>query len=238
MKCPNCSKAMTRMKLDGRQGTGLEIDVCQECQAFWFDQFESLQLSPASTLRLMKLIGERSATAPSAFSQDMTCPRCPGRLRSVQDMQRNTRFNYYRCENSHGRLIRFVEFLREKDFIRPLSPQQIAELREHIQIVNCSQCGAPVDLALRSACIHCGAPLSMLDMKRSQELLTQLQNASQPKEIDPDLLLSLLRAKREVEASLGDPGSEPRWWQEAASGGLVQACLGYLARRLAKTGTF
>jgi len=34
---------------------------------------------------------------------------------------------------------RLRDFLREKDFIHPLSPQQINELRKNIQIVKCSQ---------------------------------------------------------------------------------------------------
>jgi len=227
---------MTAMKLEGRHRAGIDIDVCQDCQAFWFDQFESLQLSPASTLRLMKLIGERSAAAPATFLPEMSCPRCSARLRSVQDMQRSTRFSYFRCDKRHGRLIRFLEFLREKDFIRPLSAQQIAELRQHVQIVNCSQCGAPVDLAYKSACTHCGAPLSMLDMKRSEELLDQLKNASQPKEIDPALPLSLLKAKREVEMAFGGLEHDAGWWRDVPSAGLVQACLGSVARWFTKGG--
>jgi hypothetical protein len=236
MKCPNCPAEMTRMKLDGHHGTDLEIDVCWSCQVFWFDRFESLQLSPASTLRLMKLIGERSPVGLMAFSEEMFCPRCSSRLLSTRDMQRNTRFTYFRCTNGHGRLIRFVEFLREKDFIRPLSPQQIAELRQRIQIVNCSHCGAPIDLAASSTCAHCNSPISMLDMKRSQELLEQLKQAFQPKDIDPTLPLELLKVKREVETSLGNVGYDSRWWDDAPSSGLVHACLGSLARWLSKAG--
>ena len=66
-------------------------------------------------------------------------------------MQRNTRFEYLRCPNGHGRLTTFVEFLKEKDFIRPLSARQIAELRESLQTINCSSCGAAVDLAASTA---------------------------------------------------------------------------------------
>src|SRR5262245_56016901 len=114
MNCPNCSTELTRMKLESHHGTGVEIDVCWDCQAFWFDKFESLQLSPASTLRLMKQIGERRPVALMPFSDQMQCPRCSSRLLLTHDMQRNTRFTYFRCTNNHGRLIRFVEFLREK----------------------------------------------------------------------------------------------------------------------------
>ena len=238
MKCPNCTGVMYPMKLEGHQGTGVEIDLCRQCQAFWFDRFESLHLAPASTLRLMKLIGESGGSAPALPSGEMHCPRCASKLLPTQDMQRNTRFSYFRCSNSsgHGRLIRFVEFLREKDFIRPLSSQQIAELRAHVQIVNCSNCGAAIDLASSSGCPHCGSPVSMLDMRQPQELLAQLRAGAQPKEIDPALPLALLKAKREVEASFGGIDINDDWWREASSGGLVQACLGSLARLLTKAG--
>jgi hypothetical protein len=236
MKCPNCSVELTHMGLEGHHGVGVEIDVCWDCQSFWFDKYESLQLSPASTLRLMKWIGERKPGALTPFSGNMPCPRCPSPLVATNDMQRNTRFSYFRCRNGHGRLTRFVEFLREKDFIRPLSPEQIAELREHVQMVNCSHCGAPIDLASASVCTHCGSPLSMLDMKRSQELLAQLETAARPKEIDPALPLTLLKAKRDLEISLGDVGADAGWWRDVSSGGLVHACLGSLASWLTKSG--
>jgi hypothetical protein len=238
MNCPNCSGAMDPMKLKGHQGKGVEIDMCWQCHAFWFDRFESLHLAPASTLQLMKLIGERGGSAPATLSAEMKCPRCARKLLPTQDMQRNTRFNYFRCSNSpgHGRLTRFVEFLREKDFIRPLSAQQVAELREHIQIVNCSHCGAAIDLASSSGCPHCGSPVSMLDMKQPEQMLAQLRALAQPREIDPALPLALLKAKREVNASFGGVDIDDDWWQNAASSGLVQACLGSLARLLTKAG--
>ena len=158
------------MTLDGHQGRPVAIDLCTGCQALWFDKYESLQLAPGSTLRLMKLIGESASRVPTQFSVSMRCPRCVQTLRQTQDMQRNTRFTYFRCLGGHGRFIRFFEFLREKNFISPLSEQQIGELRLHIQIVNCSSCGGPIDLAAGSLCPHCKSPVSVLDMKRPQEL--------------------------------------------------------------------
>src|SRR5262249_48091582 len=153
-------------------------------------------------LKLMKLIGENAASR-TPFSESMTCPRCEAGLLLTHDLQRSTRFTYFRCPNDHGRFIRFFEFLREKDFIRPLSPQQIAELRQNVQTVNCSSCGAPIDLSAGSTCRHCGSPLSMLDMKQSQQMLNQLQEAAAPKAVDPNLALKLAMAKREVEMWVG-----------------------------------
>ena len=226
---------MTAMTLDGHQGRPVSIDLCEECQAFWFDKYESLQIAPGSTLQLMKLIGERASPGATQLSQAMRCPRCSETLRQVQDMQRSTRFNYFRCASEHGRFIRFFEFLREKDFIRPLSGQQIGELRKQIQTVNCSNCGGPIDLAVGAVCAHCKTPVSMLDMKQPQQLLAQLRKAAVPKPVDPTLPLEMARAKRDVELLFGDKDANPGWLQNASSD-LVHACLSSVARWLRKSG--
>ena len=96
-------------------------------------------------------------------------------------MQRRTRFQYWRCDNGHGRLITFMDFLREKDFVRPLTPQQLEELRQNIQTINCSNCGAAIDLVEDSVCAHCGAAVSMLDLQQMARTVGQLQaSASGP----------------------------------------------------------
>src|SRR5262245_8232075 len=158
MTCPNCSAAMTQMTLEGHLSPPVEIDLCTACQAFWFDKYESLKLAPGSTLKLIKLIGEHSAPKPS-FSTKLQCPRCASDLKLTHDMQRSTRFTYWRCDNAHGRFIGFFDFLREKNFIRPLSAQEIDDLRKEVQTINCSNCGAPIDLASGSSCSHCGSPV-------------------------------------------------------------------------------
>lgn len=203
MKCPNCRIDMTTMALDGRLGLPLTVDVCAGCQAFWFDQFESIQLSPGSTLKLMKFIGEHSSPAKPSLRDSLECPRCEARLLPTHDMQRNMRFTYWRCADEHGRFTGFFDFLKEKNFIRPLSKQQIKELRQNIQIVNCSSCGAAIDLEKGSACSHCRSPISMLDMKQPQELLEQLKQAAEPKPPDPQLPAKLMMARLDVESSLG-----------------------------------
>ena len=138
-----------------------------------------------------------------------------------------------RCPKDHGRLITFVEFLREKDFIRPLSAQQIEELRRNVQIVNCSNCGAPIDLTNSSSCGHCGSPLSMLDMKRAGALVAELREADRPdRPIDPALPLRLARARREVEAAFASFERGPGWFDDVSQGGLVGAGLSALARWL------
>jgi len=184
----------------------------------------------------MKLIGEHSTKDKVSLSGRLECPRCASDLLQTHDMQRNTRFSYWRCDNGHGRFIGFFDFLKEKNFIRTLSPQQIADLRKKIQIVNCSNCGAPIDLTSATACTHCGSPISMLDMDQSEQLLNQLKHAAEPRPIDPALPLELLHAKRHVETLFGSHVSDDDWWADASSSGLVEAGLGVVARWLAKSG--
>jgi hypothetical protein len=232
MTCPNCSSTMTAVALEGHGGTKVAIDACTNCQMFWFDQRESLQLTPGSTLKLFALIGEHAAAAKSAAGGALRCPRCAVLLFSTHDRQGTTPFRYWRCNGGHGRLITFFDFLREKNFIRPLTQEQLKELRQNVQVVNCSNCGAPIDLTKDSACAHCHSPLSMLDMKQAESLVRQLREASEPRPIDPALPMELARARREVEASFASIDSGHDLWRSASSTGLVEAGLLVVARWL------
>jgi endogenous inhibitor of DNA gyrase (YacG/DUF329 family) len=232
MKCPGCSTEMTAMTLDGRLGKQITIDVCTACQAFWFDQFESLQLSAGSTLKLMKFIGEHSSPGKPSLPGTLSCPRCATPLRLAHNMQRNMPFTYSRCATDDGHFIAFFEFLKEKNFIHPLSPEQIKELRQNVQSVNCSNCGASINLESNSACPYCHAAISMLDMKQPQRMLEQLKQAAEPKPLDPTLPMKLASAKLELETSLADHDRGPEWWSDAGSYGLVQAGLNVVTRWL------
>ena len=160
---------MQRLTLDATLGKTLDVDVCTQCRAFWFEPFETIHLTPASTLMLFSLIA-KDAGASGAFPTVSHCPQCGQELRLTHDRQRNTPFTYYRCDAGHGRFTPFVDFLREKDFIKPLSPQQINELRQSVQTIHCGNCGAPIDLTRDSLCSHCGAALSMLDLSKVTRL--------------------------------------------------------------------
>ena len=237
MICPSCGAEMTAQTLDGHLGTTVSIDLCLPCQVFWFDTQESLRLSPGAVLMLFRIIGERALEARPAATSKPACPRCHVRLFPTHDRQRNTPFQYLRCPKDHGRLISFIEFLREKDFIRPLSAQQIADLRKSVPIVNCSNCGAPIDLAKSSACGHCGSPLSMLDLKQAGELVAALREADRTdRPIDPTLPLRLERARREVEASFASFERGESWFGDVTRGGLVGAGLSALGRWLKENG--
>jgi Zn-finger nucleic acid-binding protein len=236
MTCPNCGAAMSADTLTGHLGTSVSIDLCLACQMFWFDTHESLKLAPGAVLKLFRLIGEHALTSRAPTTHSPECPRCHIRLLQTHDQQRNTRFQYLRCPRNHGRLISFVDFLREKDFVRPLSPEQIAELRQNVQMVNCSNCGAPIDLTKGASCPHCGAPLSMLDLKRAGALVAELRESEQPRAIDPALPLELVRARREVEMAFAAFERGPGWFDDVSRGGLVGAGIRSLARWLKQQG--
>jgi len=164
MNCPGCAAAMTAITLAGHVGTTVDVDMCNSCQAFWFDRHESLQLSPGSILELFTLIAKHSSSDRSVLSSVLRCPRCGIQLLSTHDAQRDTKFQYWRCDNEHGRFITFVDFLREKNFIHPMTPRQLEELKQNIRVITCPNCGGPIDLTTASACSHCGSAVSFLDV--------------------------------------------------------------------------
>jgi hypothetical protein len=232
MNCPNCRGGMNALTLEGHYQRPVVIDLCESCQAFWFDGLESLQLQPASVLELFRLVGKAGGVR-AALSEGAACPRCRAGLAKTFDQQRNSRFEYLRCPAGHGRLTTFYNFLREKDFIRPLSTAQIEELRKNLRSINCSNCGAPVDLARGTACEHCKSPLSMLDVGQAEKLVAALQGkVAKAGDVDSALPLSLERAKRDVTTAFGAFERDPRWYSTASSDGLVNAAIGAFSRWL------
>src|SRR5229473_4142448 len=176
MKCPGCGTEMTPMTMEGRLGGQVAIDVCARCQAFWFDHFESLKLSPGSTLKLMKFIGEHSTPGKPSLPAVLHCPRCATTLRLAHDLQRNMPFTYWRCGTDDGHFISFFEFLKEKNFIHRLTPAQIQELRQNVQFVNCSNCGASINLESNSACPFCHSPPQSCNWKPPWPIMIAVRN--------------------------------------------------------------
>ena len=224
---------MVSRTFPAQQGTTVTIDLCEACQAFWFDGYESLQLSPGATLQLFQVIAAASAVARRPPAPVAPCPRCRAKLVPVTDMQRNTRFRYGRCQNGHGRFISFFDFLREKNFVKPLSTAQLDELRAQVQTLNCANCGAPVDLTVSDACAHCGSPLSFFDLKQAEAVVQELKKAEAPRApVDmASLSLDLIRARQQAEQAF--PLNERSGWaHEAATTGTVAAGVVAVARWL------
>ena len=168
---------MRQLTVEAVLGQMEVIDVCPACRAFWFEPFETIHLTSHSTLQLFQMIAENSAGAATPLPATMSCPACHQRLILTHDRQRTTAFEYWRCDVGHGRFTSFVNFLREKDFIRALTPQQIQELRQNIQMIHCANCGAPIDLTKDSACSHCGAPLAIVDMNKMKAMAAEVMKA-------------------------------------------------------------
>jgi hypothetical protein len=177
--CPNCREPMAAKPTPsfGAVPRDIEVDACTSCNLFWFDRAESMALTPQAVLSLFRFVGE-SGTARTPLHDAMTCPRCRHFLAFTHDIQRRTRFTYWRCTSGDGQLITFGQFLAAKDLIRPPSADELARLRATVRQVNCSQCGAPVDLATRSACAHCGAAIMLVDPDSIAKALKELESAA------------------------------------------------------------
>jgi hypothetical protein len=178
--CANCGDAMASLVLEAF-GTppSIEISACGSCSLFWFDRTENIRLTPKAVLELFQYIG-KAQRARDALASSFKCPVCFASLAVTQDLQRSTRFTYWRCLRDHGHLITFNQFLREKNFVRAPSPAELARLRATVRQIACSQCGAPVDLASESACAHCGAPIALIDPEGIAKTVDELESGSAP----------------------------------------------------------
>jgi hypothetical protein len=216
---------MQRAHLEGQLDRILDVDYCAACRVIWFDRGEDLQLSPPGTLALFEIVAQPgTAPTPADLSRSMRCPTCRARLLLTHDMQRATKFQYWRCPAGHGRLISYVDFLREKDFVRPLTPSEINKLRQTVGTVHCDNCGAPISLVRDTICGHCGSPVSILDPTQTARTIAQLQQQSASKisgENDDERLDAMIRAM-----AAGTPGESTR--------GMVNIGLRFVAELLAK----
>src|SRR5262245_52608118 len=119
--CSNCSSKMMAYTLPGHYNGSVEIVVCMDCNAIWFDHYESMALSPDGTVALFQLINERGGAATSAatkFSEGLRCVTCRDSMKITQDQVKGTRFAYQACRHGHGRFTTFYNFLAEKQFVR------------------------------------------------------------------------------------------------------------------------
>ena len=155
---------MTAQAVEAYSGVGpLEVGSCAACNLLWFDQSGSISLTPRAVLGLFQYIGEAAGNARTPLASTFRCPRCADALALTYDLQRATRFTYWRCAYDHGQLFTFNMFLREKNFIRSPTLAELNKLRETVRQISCSQCGGPIDLTKDTACTHCGAPIALVD---------------------------------------------------------------------------
>jgi len=191
---------MASRPLAGKYGQPLTLDLCFPCCALWFDGYESLLLAPGAILTLFTWIHEHRAECQPRPLVRPACPRCHTALVDTHDRQRHVEFRYWRCPGEHGRLTTFVEFLREKDFVRPLTAAEHADLAVRVGTVRCEGCGAPVDLEHGSICGHCGAPVATLDPANVERVVRELKAAEDKRHVvDPTLPARLAADRLEVD---------------------------------------
>jgi hypothetical protein len=68
----------------------------------------------------------------------------------------------------------FFEFLRSQNLVRGLTPQELDALKQKVVSLNCSSCGAPVDLRTATQCPSCGSGLAIVDPAHLGDALRQL----------------------------------------------------------------
>ena len=234
MQCPACSQTMHAEAFDGHYGRTVALDLCFTCAVIWFDGHESLALAPGAVLRMFTLIHEHQAERQPGALASPACPRCYAALTETHDVQRNVRFTYWNCLQRHGRLTNFVEFLREKSFVRPLAPAELAKLRENVQTIHCDGCGAPIDLEHGSTCTFCGAAVSTLDAHQVDKIVHELQAAEAERQtIDPALPARLVMDRLDVDRFYSEQNATAAGDRGSGSYGLVALGLASLAGFLA-----
>jgi Zn-finger nucleic acid-binding protein len=177
MNCPACKSAADEQGFEGVNGKRVLLDVCHTCHGLWFDTRENLQLSAKGVLHLFRQQHGRR-DQHHRLKEPLACPRCRAKLERAHDMARGNRYQYFRCPDGHGHFITFFQFLREKGIVRGLNPKEIAELKKHVQALQCSDCGGPISLARDSACPSCSAPLCILDPKALGSTLGDVKQAA------------------------------------------------------------
>lgn len=191
---------MDHQALEGKLGADVEVDICFPCHVLWLDKRESLQLSPGGTLELFRALNEHRDDPRHAIRDANACPRCGARLMLMNDIGQGGRFSYYRCP-AHGRLTPFSEFLKEKRFVRTLNPLEQEQLRAEVKQVQCSSCGAPVQLSEGFACGHCGSALTILDRDAVSRTLKELDAADAArKALSPEAAEARARAVAAMES--------------------------------------
>lgn len=223
INCPSCAAACSSAVFTTHLNTPVEIDICWPCHLIWFDHLESTSLSPQSVIDLFRRIHAHRDDQRNIVSLAPRCPISREKLLLTNDLGRGGRFSYYRSPKGHGRLISFVQFLREKSFIRTLNDHEITSLSATVKQIRCSSCGAGINIEVDHVCTHCGSPISVLDEKAVAKALADLDaKANRPRHVPPTT-----------------PTYTPSYqlreapWQEPSSSGITDLVLTGLAAILA-----
>jgi hypothetical protein len=190
----------------------VDLDLCFACRAIWFDPYESTALTPGAVIALFREIQSHAELAPRPMAVQCRCPRCRKTLLLAHDLQRSGPITYYRCPDGHGRVSTFVQFLREKSFVRSLTGAEIDQLRVHVAQVRCSSCGAPVNVERDAQCSYCRAPIAILDADAVERTLAELDAAERKRHhVDPHAAIDGLLAGKRIERRLAVVETAGSW---------------------------
>jgi hypothetical protein len=164
---------MKLIALDAAHSQAVDVDSCNTCQGFWFDQYESSRITAHSVVALFKEIHEHPPELGATVPQVLRCVRCQGKMVYAHDVNLHGTLRYYDCTKGHGRWISYAMFLREKGFVRTLRPPELNALKATIKIIRCDACGASVDIRQHDACNQCRSPLAILDAESVKKALAE-----------------------------------------------------------------
>jgi hypothetical protein len=199
--CPGCRLDTTPLALEGQYGRVIAIDVCRACNGVWFDGHEDLHLAPAGVVALFETMGQAATGARQAMLARKVCPRCQTGLLRSHDRVGDTRYEFFRCGQGHGRFMAFAAFLRARHFVRDLSAAEVRELGVRVAVIKCVNCGASVDVRTTSACAFCQSPVAVIDESQLARTLANLEAAAARRaSVDPSWPLRAAQARRQTEA--------------------------------------
>jgi hypothetical protein len=183
--CPNCRQPMQAQDFERVINGTVRVELCFPCAGIWFDHMASVELAPAAVIELFKEIQSHRDDARQPAANRLTCPRCDDVLVSTSDLSKAGRFSYFRCTRGDGRFTPFFQFLREKQFVRSLTPAELQRVRSQVRQICCSQCGAPIDLEHSNECRYCHAPVSFLDPGAVEKALQMWSEAENKNRVGP-----------------------------------------------------
>jgi hypothetical protein len=183
--CPSCRQPMQSHDFEQNYRGLVRIEFCLACAGIWFDHLASIQLAPGAVIELFKQIHSRAEAPRQPLARDLACPRCAGKLEVGFDLCKAGRFSYFRCLRGDGRFTPFIQFLREKQFVRTLNTAELAQVRAKVRQINCSECGAPIDLEHASECQYCHAPISFLDPDAVEKAVKMWSDVDHRRHIAP-----------------------------------------------------
>ncbi|MGM9482449.1 zf-TFIIB domain-containing protein [Roseateles sp. NT4] len=176
--CPSCGDAMQLRTLPAHHGASVDIDFCFACHGIWFDHQENLKLAPEAIATVFREMHRHQGEPRHPLKARLSCAQCRSTLVQGFDIVRSGRYITHRCPQQHGRFSSFSSFMIEKGFVRQLTRPEIADIAAKVGTINCSNCGAPVDLRKEDACSHCRSALSLLDPQAVEQALAGYAKAA------------------------------------------------------------